>query len=297
MSISLRRGLFTAALLLVSATSLAQKPAAPAGEETAIRQAAQSYLDALNRGDAAALTAALAPGADFVDERGHRYLIADLVKKEFAQPGEAAVKRNLESKTTVRLLTSDVAIEDGVTETPDANGTPTPIGRFTATWVKRDGRWLLASLREAAILPEPEFRPIDELDWMIGTWTAAHDDLEYVMNARWDAGRHFILRDFEVRRGGQVLMNANQRIGWDPAKKQIHSWSFDEAGGHGEGLWVEHEGVWHNKTEGVLPNGDEVTSIATYTPQEDGTVTWRVERSGPDEKSPPLELKLSRQPQ
>ena len=34
-------------------------------------------------------------------------------------------------------------------------------------------------------------------------------------------------------------MTVTQRIGWDPAAKQIRSWEFDSEGGFGEGTWGE----------------------------------------------------------
>lgn len=285
--------------MLQSAAPAQQAPAtaAPNREVDAIRKASQAYVAALNKGDAQALLAAWAPDGDFIDARGNRQLASDLIKKEFAQrqPGGEELGLTVDENTTIRLVSDSVAIEDGITETDAPGGLRIPIGRFTAVWVKQNNRWLLASVRESAITPTKVQRPIDELDWMLGDWTAEADDMQYVANARWDDGEHFILRDLEVRRGDQLLMHATQRIGWDPVHKAIRSWAFDSDGGYGEGAWVAHGDVWYVKNRGTLVDGKEVTSINTYTLNEDGTVTWRVEGAAVrGEKGPELTITFHR---
>jgi hypothetical protein len=36
-----------------------------------------------------------------------------------------------------------------------------------------------------------------------------------------------------------ILQHGTQWIGWDPAAKQIRSWSFEADGGYGESVWTK----------------------------------------------------------
>jgi ketosteroid isomerase-like protein len=285
--------------LLVHAASAQPGATNVEREIDAIRKAGQAYVEALNRGDLQALLSAWLPSGDIVDALGNRKLAVDLLKSEFAtnQPRQAAPEQRItiDPNTTIRLITENVAIEDGVIEVPAPGGQSTPTGRFTAVWVKPKQTWILAGLRESAMIPQPTVRPIDQLDWMIGDWVGQSGDLEYVFSSRWDAGGHFILRDLQVRRGGSTLMRASQRVGWDPVKKHLRSWSFDSEGGYGEGAWVNDGDKWHVKTEGATADGHELNSLSTFTLNPDGTITWQVEGTAyRGEAGPTLTVTLKR---
>ena len=90
----------------------------------------------------------------------------------------------------LRFLTNDVAIEDGESEVGRTDSPGAVRGRFSAIWVKRDGRWRLAKLREAcgaASLP-PQ---LADLDWLIGKWSAAAADARLTVNGRWNSTKTF----------------------------------------------------------------------------------------------------------
>ncbi|NBT13329.1 MAG: SgcJ/EcaC family oxidoreductase, partial [Planctomycetia bacterium] len=122
------------------------------------------YLQAFNRHDAAALAAHWSPTAENVDldsgdtTRG-RAAVEAVFATLFEEDAEATIDIDVES---IRPLRDDVAVVDGVsriafTETGSAapHGAAASSGvagsRFSAVVVKRDGRWLLESVREASI--------------------------------------------------------------------------------------------------------------------------------------------------
>ena len=69
-------------------------------------------------------------------------------------------------------------------------------------------------------------------------------------------------------------MSISQRIGWDPAKKQITAWTFDSEGGHGVGVWSCQGDQWVVHSTGVLPDGQSATSTSTYTRNGDDAFVW-----------------------
>ena len=64
-------GLLTTAIMTGSRVAAEALPAARAADEAAIRAAAKTYVEALDKGDAAALAALWTPDGDIIDAGGH----------------------------------------------------------------------------------------------------------------------------------------------------------------------------------------------------------------------------------
>jgi uncharacterized protein (TIGR02246 family) len=193
-------------------------PAAAAAPQTqdaatvaAIRAAARSYQEALDRGDGTALAALWTPDGDIVDDEGRvlngREAVGGITPAGANSPRPAV---RIE-ETTLRLLTADAALEDGtVTVTPPGATAPLK-GWFSATWVRHDGAWKLAGLRESRISAPQSSTQLADLEWMVGDWTVVedHPDREPVagglpltpsgrppieVSVRWNATRTFLIR-------------------------------------------------------------------------------------------------------
>ncbi len=143
---------------------------AMAAEEAAIRQASANYVEARKQGNAEALAAFWTAEGVYRDVDGRECNARDLISeglrvKTVRQP---PAREKLESTSTIRFITTDVAVEEGVIRSTDARDAESIDGGFTATWVKKDRRWLLDSVRE---WPAPANVPdnrLDALAWMIG---------------------------------------------------------------------------------------------------------------------------------
>src|SRR5262245_31287131 len=88
---------------------------------------AQEFVAAFNRGDAKAVAAFWAPDAEYVDQAGRqvkgRAAIEKLYARTFAE--RKGAKLNI-TVLSARLVSPDVALEDGITEvTPAGGGLPT----------------------------------------------------------------------------------------------------------------------------------------------------------------------------
>ena len=70
-------------------------------------------------------------------------------------------------------------------------------------------------------------------------------------------------------------MSGVQRIGWDPARKKIRSWTFDSHGGFFSGLWTKHDKQWLLNSAGVTADGETVTATSAYTLHDAEMVTWQ----------------------
>ncbi len=82
------------------------------------------------------------------------------------------------------------------------------------------------------------------------------------------------IRTFTVKQQGKDVMTVNQRIGWDPAAKQIRSWEFDSQGGFGEGKWGGDGDRWVIKHTATRPDGTTVSATNTMVRERPDLVRW-----------------------
>jgi uncharacterized protein (TIGR02246 family) len=268
-----------------------------ARDEQAIRTAAKQYVDALARGDAKALEALWLPDGDIVDEFGDSTPARQVIEREVkarqsAAKGDGARDvKLLDSK--IRFLTADVAVEDGTVDVK-LEDRPPARGRFTAIWVRNDGRWRLATLREA----RAENAPGDDmaaLDALVGRWSGSSGKARFDVVAQWNANRTFLERNLSVAHDGKTIMDAWQRIGIDPLDGRIKSWMHDSDGGHGEGIWTRHGDAWVVHATGVSPDGKRTASTNVYTFDGPDAMTWKSTGGVSDGKPvADFEIKLSR---
>jgi hypothetical protein len=210
-----------------------------------------------------------------VDEAGHVITAAEAMANAPASGDNEAVPqgRPVElSNTRIRFLTNDVALEDGTNRLAGAAG---PDGRFTAIWVKQQGKWRLASLREARIAMPAISERLSDLDWLEGNWQGMTPDGVVDIAAAWNPTHTFLLRDVKLVREGQVVFHGTQRIGWDPLTRSIRSWVFDTDGGHGDGVWSKSGDSWVVEATGVLGDGRQTRSTTVYEPRDKDSFLWK----------------------
>ena len=295
---------FAAVLLVPCAVAHGQQDDAAA----AIRAAIRSYAEALERGDGKALANLWTPDGDIVDDEGRVLNGREAV-------GQVAPATNTDprpsfriAQTNLRLLTADVAIEDGTVEVTPRGATAPLRGWFSATWVRDDGVWKLAGLRESRVSSPHDASRLADLEWMVGDWTVVEDHPDRApaagspsptdkpasvstppieVSVRWNATRTFLIRDMKISgaaaagtSGGDAgdglpAMHITQRIGWDPLSRQIVSWVFGSDGSHGEAFWTREGDTWIARTMAILPDGTQTSSLNIYSYDGGDRCTWR----------------------
>lgn len=149
-----------------------------AADTKAIQDAGQAYKVALERGDGKALAALWTPDGDIIDAEGNVMKGRETVSVlEPAAEGEPKAGRPQIAvrETTLRFVDTDVAIEDGTVAVVPPGHTAPLHGRFSATWVRHEGTWKLAALREARGDEAAGGETLAELAWMVGDWTVVDD--------------------------------------------------------------------------------------------------------------------------
>ena len=275
--------------------------AATADEEAAaIRQRAESYVAAYNQHDAAALADLWAEDAVYLNrdtgEPIHGRAAIGAMFGEMFESGEAS-QLSVTMKS-IRLITPDVAIEDGAAEITGADGATTS-STYAAIHVKRDGVWYLDSVRETDDPAPAAEAPteLEQLAWMVGEWVDQDEESTVRTQCQWAKNKHFLTSSFDVSIDDRVELEGTQVIGWDPVAGQIRSWVFDSEGGFGEGVWRRVGNDWVVETTAILSDGSQSSATNVYTPVDEGTYKWKsVDRQIAGEQQPDVgEVAVHRQ--
>jgi uncharacterized protein (TIGR02246 family) len=272
------RRIIGTAMVGLAVLALAFGQSSPANEEKAVRAAVDSYTAAFNNGNLDGVLAHIAPDADFVDDGGKQYKgkadLAEVFKHSLADLKGSKLKSTI---TSIHFLRPDVAVVDGNAEVTGPDGT-TDSARYTSTWTKSDGKWLMSSvhnLPESTATPEPATAALRELEWLVGDWT--HEDPTYrvQVNGRWALNKSYLVLEYTARGKDGEDLTVMQFFGWDPVDEVIHSWFFDSKGGYGGGDWARDGNTWTADWSGVLADGQPASSVNSIQFIDDKTFLFR----------------------
>jgi uncharacterized protein (TIGR02246 family) len=288
-----------AALGLEARQGSAADDAGDAKAKEAIARNAEAFVEAFHNGDARAVAAFWAPDGDYTDQTGRRMKGREAVEKAFK--GLFAENKGLKLRidsASLRFLTPDVAVEDGVTAVLPPDGGPPSRARYTIVHVKKDGQWLLGSVRDAPFAPPTNYEHLRQLEFAIGDWAAEPEKGETARASfGWSDNQNFIVASFTTTFKNIAIGGGEQRIGWDPAAKQLRSWTFESNGAFAEGTWTrEGDNKWIINNRAVLQDGTKVIATNILTRIDADTITWQSKERNADGKPLPdvKEIKLKR---
>jgi uncharacterized protein (TIGR02246 family) len=250
--------------------------ASAASDEEGVRHAIEAYRAAVAKGDPEAITAFWTSDADYVDHLGHAFKVEAMFARAKVT---SRVDGNIsppppESQTlTLRFVTPDVVVEDGIIEQSAAGGDKSQRRRYSAVWVKRSGKWLIDGVRESPYrMPATDrFR---DLEWMIGDWVAEGPQATAEATCTWGPRKSYILRNVIVTPKADEPISATQWIGWDPIHERIRSFVFDSRGGYGDGVWEKDGDAWVVTSTGVLADGRRTSATNLYSRIDENTALW-----------------------
>src|SRR5262249_25280329 len=228
---------------------------------------AQDFIAAFNKGDAKAVAAFWMPDATYTDQAGGqtkgRGAIEKLYEKTFTT--NKGAKLNL-IVTAAKLLSPDVALEEGINEVNPADGGRGSAARFSAVLVKKDGEWYLESVQESVVQPPSNAEHLEGIAWLVGDWTGEADKGESMRASySWAENRNFLVSPFATTLNGVPVAGGTQWIGWDAIDKQVRSWSFYSGGGFGEAVWNEEGDKWALRVGPRAAAGKKVTAPTLWT--------------------------------
>lgn len=250
-------------------------------EQKQIVDLSQAFDVAYSNGDVETIMNMLTDDVRIADEFGDVYegkqAVKDLYSTAFTNQPGTKLTTSVES---VRFVTSNVVVEEGVSYVSPSDGDVTTV-TYQAVYVKTDAGWKLSQIRDFAA-PTPKDSGVHSeyltiLDWLAGEWVVETPSGVVHMSAQWiDEGNALQLLFTRPTESGPKI-EARVRIGYDPRARQIHSWTFDTAGGHGDSSWakVQDQNTWLLKNEAVMPDGKIVSASQLITVDPSGDkFTW-----------------------
>ncbi len=250
-------------------------------DAAAIRKGEEAFKAAFDAGDAKAVAALWTPDGELVEESGVRIEGRAAIEKRYAEFFKANPKVRIAIRIgMIRFPNANTALEDGSATVSTASGIAMNSGNYSVVHAKRDGKWLMWSVRETAPDEPAGQAVLDKLGWMIGDWTAENKGVEFHLACHWIADKHFIEQNYFAKRGNKVITSGRQIVGWDPARQRIASWMFTSDGGHAFGLWTPRQDGMVVEAEGVLPDGTPTRAVNITRKLDERAIVWRsTERS------------------
>jgi uncharacterized protein (TIGR02246 family) len=282
-----------ALLALVGFTArsgLAEEVKDKAKEEAALLKTAEAFVEAFHKGDAKAVAGFWTPDGDYTDQAGKVYKGREAIEKLFK--GFFAENKGLKLRidiASLKFVTAEVAIEDGTTSVMSPEGGPPSRARYTIVHVKKEGKWLLSSVRDAPYAAPSNHEHLSGLEWLIGDWATEAEKGEVArISFSWTDNENFIVSSFTTTFKSIAIGGGNQWIGWDPLAGKVRSWTFETNGGFGEATWTaDGPNKWVSKATGVVREGKKVTATHTLTRLDADTVTWQATERTEDGKALP----------
>jgi uncharacterized protein (TIGR02246 family) len=239
-------------------------------DRAAVRAALKDFVAAFEKGDAAAAAAHMTTGAELMAPDGTSVHGRDAIQKAYADHFAKNPKHTVTVEPqSLRFTSRDTALEEGQMTVTQGKEDPGDF-RYVALFVREDGRWQIAVLRNDEI-EEPTLL---DLDWLIGTWEAKGGDAEARTTYEWIGNKSFIRSEFTVREKG-VTLTGTQMIGADPTTDELRTWTFEADGGYGEGTCTRDGSKWLFTSSATLADGRAMTATNILTPINRDTFTWQ----------------------
>jgi uncharacterized protein (TIGR02246 family) len=267
---------FVAALVLAAAGALARAQDPQPEDLAAIRESSQAFVAAFDKADAKAIAALWTEDGDYTDDSGRTFTGRAAIEKEYAAffAAHPGVKLKLVVDSLKRIGENTV-IEDGRAALDPAPPGPPAIGKYMAIHVRAADKWLMATVRDTRVEAPSAYRRMQDLEWLIGKWTAEEHGAKTESVCRWVANKSFVERTFTTVQPGGATTSGVQLIGCNPETGQMQSWTFNSDGGHAVGVWTPHGSGWTAETRGVTGDGAITTALNRLTKLDESAYSWQ----------------------
>jgi uncharacterized protein (TIGR02246 family) len=245
--------------------------------EEPILKSADAFVQAFNKGDAKALAAFWTEKGEFTGSDGEKLVGHDAIEKElqalFDENKGVQLRIEVES---IKFLSPDVAVEEGVSALLHADGTPPSHSRYTNIHVKKDGKWLLESVKVSPYSPPSNAGNLKMFEGLIGTWSDEGENGTTTIEFEWTENQNFILAHFSTSKKGVLMTGGTAWIGWDASEKIVRTWMFEGNGGFGQGTWSKADGKLTGKSSAVMPDGKKASVTNVVSRVDANTIQWEI---------------------
>lgn len=250
------------------------EPTKPTGPEAAIRAITADYEKAFNAGDAKGAAALWTTDGEYVGADGVEIRGRDDIEKSLAELFKASPKISVKvTVDSVRPMGRGLAMVQGHALVTKPGETQPEETRYRSLHVLEDGKWLAASVSEWEIDPATDVS-VKNLEWLVGEWTSKGDGGDMTITYSWDDDKVFLIGKYSMVKDGKTISKGTQYFGKNP-HGGLRSWMFDSTGTTSDAIWTRDGDRWLSEAHGILPEGNEVTSLNILVPLGPDAFTWQ----------------------
>jgi len=275
-------------------------PPATTPEDAALESLGKSaarFVAAFNAKDAATIASLFIPTGEIIGRHGEEIRGHEDIEEYYTAvfSADKVPKIALEA-SSVRLLTPDVAIEDGLVHISTDDDEPVKSVSYSVTQLRQpDGSWLIASSRDHLELTPPS-EHLKPLAWLAGDWTYEGEDgvrMDLVLDL--DDSGNFLLGEAVATDSSGDVQHNSIRIGWNPATSSVYWWTFDSDGGNASGQWTRTGHQWLIRSTGITADAETNASTQKLSRDGDDTIVWKsTDRVIAGESQPDITLRFVR---
>ena len=247
-------------------------------DEAVIRQKTQEYVKAYNQKKSEKLAQYWQEDAEYINLISGRTVSGrEQIQEEFAEVFEDSPDLSMSvSVDSIEFPSRVKAVELGIATLTDAEGNKENT-RYRAVYEYENGDWFLASTSEIEDEEPPtHYEKLKDLDWLIGNWEDANENVQIDSTYEWDKYKNFIKHYYKVNILGKEELEGKRIIGWDPVNELIRSWHFDSHGGFAEAKWQKVGDQWVVESLDTLPDGGIGSQINVLTPNGRDSYTYEI---------------------
>jgi uncharacterized protein (TIGR02246 family) len=266
-------------------------------DEEAIRKAARDFSAAVAKGDAKAIAALWAESGEFEDDVGQVLRGREAIEKSYTEMFKEQPGGKLDVKIqSIRFLTPDVAVEEGVLRSTSAGRELPSTTRYAAIDVRENGQWKIAQCREWGVGQEH----LDDLNWLVGKWKGTAKDGETTATFTWDEKQPILLAKLATKpvagKAGATAQSTTIKIGYDARRGAFHSWHSEQDGAQSRAQWHRDGNRWVIDSSGLTTDGKETSGQFMLSRIDDNNFTWRTANRSVGDKTLPdsVPIKLTR---
>jgi uncharacterized protein (TIGR02246 family) len=254
--------------------NIAVKGAVSKDEQT-IRQGAANFSRAFQQADAKAIAGMWVENGEYQDDEGRLLHGRDNIEQAYTElfAEKKAGKIDVDVQT-VRFLTPDLAVEEGILHESSAGRELPTTTRYAAIDVRDGDTWKIAQCREWGGGQDH----LDDLNWLVGKWHGSSKDQDMDLSFAWDEKQPILLAKLAAKPAATSKVPAQSgtiKIGYDARRGGFHSWHTDQDGSQSRAQWTRDGNRWLVNASGLTSDGQDIAAQYILTRIDNDNFTWR----------------------
>lgn len=237
---------------------------------------AERYVNAFNQKNPEALSDLFTEEGEILLQENVKLAGHDAIEQHymmiFDSEPNAVVKL---TRASMQFITPTLVLEEGSIRFNSHTEKNTAYLYQIISQQQGNGEWKIVQSRNHDVASNQTFVALQQVEGLIGNWVAPlgeHGKL--TINFRWDPSGSWLIGRGSYSVDDQDPTLLTMRIGWDPIKENIISWSFDSSGSHSFATWKESNNHWEIRSSGINALGKPISSTQTVSRLDQSSILW-----------------------